>query len=199
MRSGFCPRQQTPPPKPSRSMWQAIFTALPVVLSLILLPTIAFASPPDPSWVAGIYDGADGDDIVSLLYETAAANVAVPSHIGPLPCVAEISLEGIVRSVPGSRLTRGPRSPPILWSMDFANIFNSLPPPASGTEVPVTLPSITKLACPDLATSQHFGSQKLISSPAKLKRRVGCMQDTPASRSRYDPPNIHLLLMEQQA
>src|SRR5215813_12151931 len=140
MRSGSCPRQQTPLPEPSRSMWRAVF---PIALTLILLPAIAFASPPDPSWIAGIYDGADGDDIVNLVYETSAANAPAPSHVGPLPCLPEISLEGLVRSAPGNRLTRGPRSPPASRSPEFASMFNSLPPPVSGTESPNALPSIT--------------------------------------------------------
>ena len=143
MRSGSCPRQQTPLPEPCRSMWRTILTLLPVAPALILLPAIAFASPPDPSWIAGIYDGADGDDIVSLVYDTSVANVAMLSHIGPLPCLTEISLEGIVRSVPGNRSTRGPRAPPARCSPEFASVFNSLPPPASGTESPIALPSTT--------------------------------------------------------
>jgi len=138
MRSGSFPRQQTPPPKKSRSMWRAIFTALPVVLSLILLQAIAFASPPDPSWVAGIYDGADGDDIVSLVCETSGASAPTPWHVGLLPCLSEISLESIIRSVPGNRFTRGPRAPPVLRPPEFSSVFNSLPPPALLTEAPVT-------------------------------------------------------------
>src|SRR5262245_14121555 len=143
MRSGSCPRQQTPPPEPSRSMWRAILTLLPIALALILLPAIAFASPPDPSWIAGIYDGADGDDIVSLVYETSAAKTAAPSHVGPLPCLLEISLESLVRSAPGNRFTRGPRAPPARCSPDFASLFNSLPLPASGTGSPIALLLIT--------------------------------------------------------
>ena len=76
MRSGSCPRHPPSPPEPFHSMRQAIFAALPIVLALILLPTLAFASPPDPSWAAGFYDGADGDDVVSLVYETSATNAA---------------------------------------------------------------------------------------------------------------------------
>src|SRR5262245_4712010 len=30
------------------------------------LPGLAYASPPDPSWIKGIYDGADCDDVVVL-------------------------------------------------------------------------------------------------------------------------------------
>ena len=95
-------------------MRQAIPAALPIVLALILLPTLAFASPPDPSWVTGFYDGADGDEIVSLVYETSAANDTTLPHLGPLPCQLERSLERIVCNVPDRHFTRGPRSPPIL-------------------------------------------------------------------------------------
>ena len=116
MRPGSYPRHPLSPPEPSRSMRQAISAALPIVLALILLPTLAFASPPDPSWVAGFYDGADGDEIVSLVYETSAANHTALSHLGPLPCLLEISLEGIVCNIPDRHFTRGPRSPPILFS-----------------------------------------------------------------------------------
>jgi hypothetical protein len=52
MRSGSCPRQQMPAIEPSRSMRRGIPTFLPIVVALILLPPIAFASPPDPSWIA---------------------------------------------------------------------------------------------------------------------------------------------------
>ena len=112
MRPGSCPRQPLLPPAPSRSMQQAITAALPILLALILLLPFAFASPPDPSWVAGFYDGADGDAIVSLVYETAAANQAAPSHLGPLPCLLEMYLDDITRYVPDRHFTRGPRSPP---------------------------------------------------------------------------------------
>jgi hypothetical protein len=135
MRSGSCPRQQRPPSQPSRSMWRAISTSLPIVAALILLPAVAFASPPDSSWIAGIYDGADGDDIVTLVYDTAAANTAVLAHIAPLSGLSDISLESIVRGFPGGRFTRGPRAPPLLYSPVSAHVFNSLPeytPTAAG-------------------------------------------------------------------
>jgi hypothetical protein len=95
-------------------MRQGITIFLLIVVALILLPLIAFASPPDPSWIAGIYDGADGDDddIVILVYETAATNAAALAKIGLLPCLPGISLERIRHGSPGARFTRGPRSPP---------------------------------------------------------------------------------------
>jgi len=144
MRPGSCPRRPLSPPEPFRSVRQAISAALPIVLALILLPTLAFASPPDPSWVAGFYDGADGDEIVSLVYETSAANHTALSHLGPLPCLLEISFEGNVCNIPERHFTRGPRSPPILRSREFGSIFTSVPAPPGFTEAPVTLPSLAK-------------------------------------------------------
>ena len=114
MRSGSRPRPQTPPTFPYRCMNRVSCTLLPVLLALILLPAIAFASPPDPSWIAGIYDGADGDDIVSLVYETSAANQTAPSHFGPLPCLLAVCVDGIARYVPDGHFIRGSRSPPVL-------------------------------------------------------------------------------------
>jgi hypothetical protein len=155
MRSGSCPRQQMPQPDRPRPMWRAIYTPLPIVLALTLLPAIAFASPPDPSWIAGIYDGADGDDIVSLVYDTSVATAAVLPHTAPLPCLQAMTLDGIASMIPGSRFTGGPRSPPVLCSPEFAYVFDSLPPPASGAQAPVTLPSITTFRlskCSDLQT-----------------------------------------------
>ena len=109
MRSGSGPRQT----RPSRSKTRAICTLLPLVMALILLLPIAFASPPDPSWISGIYDGADGDVIVILVYETTAANAEAMSHVSPLPCLSEVWLAGVVHSLAGREFTRGPRSPPI--------------------------------------------------------------------------------------
>lgn len=151
MRSSSGPRQELlPPPRPSHATRRVLLTTpLLIVFALILLPAIAFASPPDPSWAAGIFDGADGDDIVGLVYEASAASPAAPSHLGPRPCLLEISLDRIVRNAAGGRLTRGPRSPPVLRSPEFAYVFSSLPPPPLDTEAPVTLASITTVwPCP---------------------------------------------------
>src|SRR5215831_7800921 len=133
MRSGSCPRQQMPPNEPFRSMWRAMATPLPIAAALILLPAIAFASPPDPSWIAGIYDGADGDDIVTLVCETAASNPAVLAYVAPLPCLSVMTPERLVRGFPVDRVTPGSRAPPLLCSPVSAYVFTSLlhdrPPP----------------------------------------------------------------------
>ena len=38
-----------------------------VLLVLTALPSLAYASPPDPSWIPGLYDDADYDDVVVLV------------------------------------------------------------------------------------------------------------------------------------
>ena len=60
-----------------------------VAITLALLPAIAFSSPPDPSWIVGIYDGADADDIVTLITETPVASDATLFHVSPLLCSSE--------------------------------------------------------------------------------------------------------------
>src|SRR5262252_3130128 len=114
MRSGSLPRQQMQLPEPSPSLWRAISISLSIVVTLILLPAIAFASPPDPSWIAGIYDGADGDDIVTLIYETAGSNPAVLAYAATLPCLYDMMPDRLVRGFPVDRVTPGSRAPPLL-------------------------------------------------------------------------------------
>src|SRR5262245_53512591 len=116
MRSGSCPRQHTPPMVLCRSKNRVSSIPLPVVLALILLPAIAFASPPDPSWIAGIYAGADGNDIVNLVYETWAASAAASTHIGPSPSMPGILIGRITPRLPGSQFAQGPRTPPAVGS-----------------------------------------------------------------------------------
>src|SRR5215470_5377844 len=114
MRSGSRPRQQTPSAALFCCANRVSSTLLPVVLALILLPAVAFASPPDPSWIAGIYDGADGDDIVTLVYETAGVEAASTRPVPPLPRSSEIptvSSPSTIHGLPACQFTRGPPVP----------------------------------------------------------------------------------------
>jgi hypothetical protein len=110
------------------------------IVALLLLPAIAFASPPDPSWIAGIYDGADGDDIVSLVYDAAAAHAADGSHITARPCLKELVFESIARGVSSHRFARKPRAPPVPGSAILARVLRRSPrrsSTASGPDPPV--------------------------------------------------------------
>ena len=59
-----------------------------LIVTLVLLPLAAGASPPDPTWLAGIYDEADGDDVVGLVDDTVACktnDVHAPLSLACLP------------------------------------------------------------------------------------------------------------------
>ena len=49
---------------------------------LVALTGLAYASPPDASWIPGIYDNADLDDVVVLV--TAASGVVGPLDVARL-------------------------------------------------------------------------------------------------------------------
>ncbi len=53
------------------------FLLLAVIGAWVGLRLLAYASPPDPSWIAGLYDDADFDSVVVSI--TSASNV-VESH-----------------------------------------------------------------------------------------------------------------------
>ena len=83
--------------------WAALAVAL--LSSLLLLATLAYASPPDPSWISGLYDDADFDSIIGLI--TSDASFVEPFHAhgsGP----AEVVIITVVCSDQG--LVPGPSS-----------------------------------------------------------------------------------------
>ena len=86
MHLGSCPQQQVLPTGSNRSGGRAIPTFLSIVVALVLLPLIAFISPADPFWIAGIYDGADGDDIVTLVDNITGVGAESPPVLPGLRC-----------------------------------------------------------------------------------------------------------------
>jgi hypothetical protein len=128
MRSGSRPRgNRTPLSGLSPSTSRGNFTLVPVVLVLTLLPVMAFASPPDPSWIAGIYDGSDADDIVILVYKTTATSAPAPSPIPPFPYLLGI----VIPMLSDSQFAQGSRAPPAMVSPVSAHVFRFLTPDTS--------------------------------------------------------------------
>ena len=62
-------------------------TAMLLVLLLIAPVTLAHASPPDQTWLAGFYDQADFDDLVGLLTSGLEATCSATAP-GADPCLA---------------------------------------------------------------------------------------------------------------
>jgi hypothetical protein len=96
---------------PRFAFWVAVLT---VALVVVLRP-LAQASPADPAWIAGFYDGADFDDVVHLIVTSIGVDVAGLALHRPGPPVAD----AVVPARPGPTaaahasvtLTRAPPLP----------------------------------------------------------------------------------------
>src|SRR5262247_1895510 len=82
----------------SRAPRPAGLSAMLLVLLMTAPVTLAHASPPDQTWLAGVYDQADFDDVVGLLTsafeatDSAVAPKAVPSlALAPKLCPATVA------------------------------------------------------------------------------------------------------------
>ena len=65
---------------------EAELRATVLALLIVVVPAItplAYASPPDPLWIAGIYDGADFDEAVVVVAASAGLVEAVVLFAGP--------------------------------------------------------------------------------------------------------------------
>ena len=68
--------------------------ALLFLLSVLIVVPLAHAMPPDPSWIAGIYDGGDLDDLFALLLGSDGTVEGSPEKPGhpPLQIIGSLSL-----------------------------------------------------------------------------------------------------------
>ena len=90
---------------------------------LVSVTPLAYTSPPDPSWIGGIYDGGDCDDVVVFIVSAAALGEPVVSaNARPAPivmgCAPQASKMPIPRPAFSSNPVRAPptSSPPVLTS-----------------------------------------------------------------------------------
>jgi hypothetical protein len=88
---------------------------LVLITVVLLLPLLASASPPDSSWIEGIYDGADFDDVVVRVASGAAVvpalvlvdRCAIAMFVGPA-----VQPRDTGRPLP-THSAVSPRAPPI--------------------------------------------------------------------------------------
>jgi hypothetical protein len=90
------------------------FLLFAVVGLLVSLQALAYASPPDQSWIGGLYDDADYDDVVILVTSTAGtAETARPCAFEPYWTPVWLVVEADDRLVPGpTPSSHRPRGPP---------------------------------------------------------------------------------------
>lgn len=87
-----------------------------VVIALLLTANIltvplAYASPPDPTWIAGIYDNADYDDVVELVTNgtgASASPVCVRVEQGPPLGILLAEPRPLPHLMPRTQTSRGP-------------------------------------------------------------------------------------------
>ena len=72
-------------------MRRAVWISSILITLVIALPTMAWASPPDPTWIRGVYDDADFDDVVAYVTSGCAAVPAL-SVVDVVPLFAFVPI-----------------------------------------------------------------------------------------------------------
>jgi hypothetical protein len=87
--------------------------ALLLAVGIVTLPSLCQASPPDPTWIAGLYDDADHDDVVLDVIGTVALPAPVPPQV-TAPIRVDSALPTAAREAPSKRSVVGrvDRAPP---------------------------------------------------------------------------------------
>ena len=95
-------------------MWRRSLLAALLLAMLAVVP-LAYASPPDQTWIGGWYDDGDYDDAVITITATVALVHAAPHvEVRPVALVVGVAPLGDDRAVPGLRSApRQPRAPPL--------------------------------------------------------------------------------------
>src|SRR4030095_6948006 len=90
-----------------------IVLGLILVASILTLTPLAYADPPDPTWVTGFWDDDDFDDVVGYITSAAGwlpAPVACDLRLAELPTVPRPVAVQVAVSAP--RPASRPRAPP---------------------------------------------------------------------------------------
>ena len=85
-----------------------------ILAALAMTSSLGYASPPDPSWIPGIYDDADFDDVVGLA-------TSETSLVGPEGTIA-------LRLVPPATSPEAPRLDSAIISFPTAALHVRAPP-----------------------------------------------------------------------
>jgi hypothetical protein len=95
------------------SPWWVKLPLLFLAALLLTLTPLAYADPPDPTWVLGVWDDDDFDDVVGLITSaTALLQTPVTCELY-LPCPEALKVarfQASALTVP--RSTSSPRAPP---------------------------------------------------------------------------------------
>ena len=102
---------------PAGRDWRLRGAGLVAVLLLILFSALvgiiplAYAGPPDPSWIPGIYDNADYDDVAGLVMDgTGASSGQRPARFAESPATCRLfpGPGQLPSEMPSAEMNRGP-------------------------------------------------------------------------------------------
>ena len=87
---------------------------------LTWLVAAAHASSPDPTWISGLYDAADDDDVMRAITDATAAPACARPMLGPVSVPAS-RVKPVIASTPDAvrRILLVDRGPPALSSPPF--------------------------------------------------------------------------------
>jgi hypothetical protein len=93
--------------------------AVPVVLALVLvalmmtLTILAYADPPDPTWIPGYWDGDDFDDVIGYIMLVAGLPESLLAcELRPVVLSASLKPSALQASASTPRPAASPRAPP---------------------------------------------------------------------------------------
>jgi hypothetical protein len=101
------------PNRPMRTRLPMIVLTLVLLALMLSLTPLAYADPPDPTWISGFWDDGDSDDVVG--YITSATGL-LPDPVGcdsrPVRHSAVLKLSAFQAAVSAPRSASSPRAPP---------------------------------------------------------------------------------------
>jgi hypothetical protein len=91
------------------------YCALLIITAVVVLTPLAYATPPDPSWIRGLYDGGDFDDVVVFVTSGVGAIEPFPlDDVHSLGIAIAHILQGENQSPPAPVVSSNPpRAPPL--------------------------------------------------------------------------------------
>jgi hypothetical protein len=95
--------------------WRRAVVVVPLVVALVSLALLAYASPPDPTYLGGVWDDGDYDDAVLL---AASSTSITETHA---PCIMPLELVVVIAVSADDQL---------VGSQPFASRRSRAPPPA---------------------------------------------------------------------
>jgi hypothetical protein len=135
---------------------------------LALVPLVAAASSPDPAWIGGISDAADGDEIMALIADQAGSDGVAAYALGKPIELPQALLQPEHYAAQGFSSLRSPRGPP--------------PRPCTSITTPPLLPA---------RPLRRFTSARLHSSGADCaegEKRMTWLQTIQAAADRVTTP-----------